>query len=662
MQRIVMFVLGVCLGSSSQAYTTNLISNGSFESGTNGWLFFTTGSSAQFQIASTAHSGTNALRVSNRQHFAEAPQQDVTPYLALATNGSTWVTRLEVQVSAVTQVRAWLAVVANVSGTLVTNRFIMAERVVRATNQWERLEGVKTVAWSGNLSHALFYTESGMRAEAPPASAAYPVTLFDAVEVLPDDDGDGLANEEETSTRYGTSPGNRDTDGDGLPDGWEVFNGTDALTNDANADADHDFASNWQEYWAATSPTNTLSFPGKPRTNILSSNALAILAYLAKLPSAPINRVIAGQHVTDIETDWSNHVARLPLLTGRWPAVVSFAAEGGPTATPQLDKVLPRALEVWTNGGLPLIKWQIANPWTGSGLAPAGVENISDMLRVTPTNAADVSARSNYLALRDNIATNLALLRDSGVVVLFRPLSEMNGAWFWQGNRRRAEFIALWRDLHDHYTFTRGLTNLLWVYESDAGFAHIVAGSPNSSGTMVDYYYPGDDLVDIAGHNLYDDDWRLAFDPDAIWRRYGKVFAVPQAGKGSGQSGNTNWSNLTFLGGISNTVQRCSFFCAWNSFSNGTNTVYHAISDNAQAAELMNSPWVMTREELNWRYELPFALGLDRIGPSQFRVNWQGGILQHSPNLLSWTNVPNAAQPHLYDASGSSPGFWRLMK
>jgi hypothetical protein len=489
------------------------------------------------------------------------------------------------------------------------------------------------------------------------------VSFFDAIEILPDDDGDGLANAEEVPkpAGYGTLPNNRDSDRDGLPDGWEVFNGTDATLNDAAADPDHDLAYNWQEYWAATSPTNALSFPGRPRTNILSQSAQAVLAYLAKLPAATSNRVIVGQHVTEIEKDWSNHVATLPSLTGKWPGIVSFAAEGGASATPQMDLVVPRALEVWTNGGIPLIKWQIANPWTGNGLSPSGAENIPDMLSVSPTNAADVTARASYLALRDNIATNLAALRDAGVVVLFRPLSEMNGAWFWQGSKKRMDFIALWRDLHNHFTFTRGLTNLLWVYESDAAFAHIVGGSTNSSGTMVDYYFPGDDLVDIAGHNFYDDDWLLAFDSDAIWRRYGKVFAAPQAGKGSGQAGNTNWSNLTYLTGISNTVPRSSFICVWNSFGNPPGRTYHAINDNSQASELMNAPQVVTRNEVNWRYELPFSLNLQIAAPDQLLIHWQGGALQRSEDFVNWSDISGGSSPHLENTTNIG-GFFRLRR
>ena len=50
-------------------------------------------------------------------------------------------------------------------------------------------------------------------------------------------DGDGLTNAEEQAA--GTNMNNPDSDGDGLPDGWEVANGLDPLwSGDANADGD----------------------------------------------------------------------------------------------------------------------------------------------------------------------------------------------------------------------------------------------------------------------------------------------------------------------------------------------------------------------------------------------------------------------------------------
>jgi hypothetical protein len=44
-----------------------------------------------------------------------------------------------------------------------------------------------------------------------------------------DRDGDGLFDSDETNV-YGTDPDNPDTDGDGIDDGQEVFDGTDPLT------------------------------------------------------------------------------------------------------------------------------------------------------------------------------------------------------------------------------------------------------------------------------------------------------------------------------------------------------------------------------------------------------------------------------------------------
>ncbi|MGB2156690.1 MAG: Midasin, partial [Candidatus Poseidoniaceae archaeon] len=50
---------------------------------------------------------------------------------------------------------------------------------------------------------------------------------------------------------------NADSDGDGLPDGWEVANGLNPTNGgDGNADSDNDGLTNAQEYQMGTNPNN----------------------------------------------------------------------------------------------------------------------------------------------------------------------------------------------------------------------------------------------------------------------------------------------------------------------------------------------------------------------------------------------------------------------
>lgn len=78
---------------------------------------------------------------------------------------------------------------------------------------------------------------------------------FDPLDVLDpgaslDADSDGLTNLQESQN--GTDPNNADTDGDGMPDGWEVNHGLNPLISDSALDADGDGLTNLQEYSLAS--------------------------------------------------------------------------------------------------------------------------------------------------------------------------------------------------------------------------------------------------------------------------------------------------------------------------------------------------------------------------------------------------------------------------
>lgn len=66
----------------------------------------------------------------------------------------------------------------------------------------------------------------------------------------------------------------------------------------------------------------------------------------------------------------------------------------------------------------------------------------------------------------DGYAVYLQYLKENGVQTLFRPLHEMNQGNFWWGGRKGADGTArLYRITRDYLTRTKGLTNLIWVWD-----------------------------------------------------------------------------------------------------------------------------------------------------------------------------------------------------
>jgi hypothetical protein len=101
----------------------------------------------------------------------------------------------------------------------------------------------------------------------------------------------------------------------------------------------------------------------------------------------------------------------------------------------------------------------------------------------TPENAA-------ILQDLDSVADELEILRDAHVPVLWRPLHEANGRWFWWGAGGPEPMKTLWRLMFESFTVKHRLNNLIWVF------------SPGAE-TDLARWYPGDAFVDIVGVDHY---------------------------------------------------------------------------------------------------------------------------------------------------------------
>ena len=87
----------------------------------------------------------------------------------------------------------------------------------------------------------------------------------------------------------------------------------------------------------------------------------------------------------------------------------------------------------------------------------------------------------------DKIADNLLLLQKKNIPVLWRPLHEAAGGWFWWGAKGAEPCKALWKLMFDAFR-AKGLNNLIWAWTAEPGD---------------DAWYPGDNYVDIIGRDIY---------------------------------------------------------------------------------------------------------------------------------------------------------------
>lgn len=93
----------------------------------------------------------------------------------------------------------------------------------------------------------------------------------------------------------------------------------------------------------------------------------------------------------------------------------------------------------------------------------------------------------------DAIAVELQKYEDAGVPVIWRPLHEAQGGWFWWGAHGSEAFKDLWSLMYDRLSDHHGLDNLIWEFTSST-----------AEGDHLNWY-PGDDEVDIIGVDIYTD-------------------------------------------------------------------------------------------------------------------------------------------------------------
>jgi len=316
-----------------------------------------------------------------------------------------------------------------------------------------------------------------------------------------------------------------------------------------------------------------------------SAEAKAVLQYFVSLPNRQENRVISGQQISTPK-NYESMVKALYDSTGMWPAMLGGDYIG---ITPENMNYSERNqffIDYFKSGGLLKISWHSNNPFNDEDTWNTDDVNLIELL--TP----GTNVNKKWMAQLDIIAAALTQLRDSGVVVIWGPFHEMNGGWFWWGGRDQAEFVRLWRHMFDYFTNDKGLDNLLWLFPPNSTYGNGIK--------PVDYYYPGNEYVDIVGLSVYDDGVEAGgYD---LLLATGKPFGFDEFGPSTHSDGGPafawkgRWSNMTLINSIRDRYPKTSFVLYWSSWTGAK----VGIVDNRNAREFMKDPWIISREDNNW--------------------------------------------------------------
>ena len=152
-------------------------------------------------------------------------------------------------------------------------------------------------------------------------------------------------------------------------------------------------------------------------------------------------------------------------------------------------KSVDHAIQYWEKGGIVTFCWHWNAPspylkeerWYSGFYTEYSTINLKKIM-----DGEDPQGYELLMKDLDAIAVQLGRLRDAGVPVLWRPLHEASGGWFWWGASGPEAYKWLWNLMFEKFTGEYHLNNLIWVW----------------NGQHADWY-PGDDTVDMIGEDIY---------------------------------------------------------------------------------------------------------------------------------------------------------------
>jgi cellobiose epimerase len=250
--------------------------------------------------------------------------------------------------------------------------------------------------------------------------------------------------------------------------------------------------------------------------------ARGLLEYLYSIRG---RHILGGHHNDAAKPD--TFISRVGELAGRTPQVwgadfITYYKEGA------ARRIVEEAYKKWKEGYIITLMWHAGRPQDDPpfGWKESVQAKLTDAEWIALTTPG-TTLHARWTSQVDTIATYLKQLRDLGVPVLWRPYHELNGVWFWWGNRKGPDGSAkLWRMLFDRFVNYHKLDNLIWVWNTNAPRL-----LPNDEAWAYEDYFPGVEHVDVLAADVYHRDYKQSHHDQLLQLGQGKIIALGEVGE-----------------------------------------------------------------------------------------------------------------------------------
>lgn len=189
--------------------------------------------------------------------------------------------------------------------------------------------------------------------------------------------------------------------------------------------------------------------------------------------------IITGQFVTDSK---NLEIEQIHDITGQYPAIRFSDIGGYAEGEPPLKSEINAAREWSERGGMVGFMWywnspsedsaiyakdtkfSLSDAVTDEDIAMLGISEIQDLCRQGVLSSECLALVEDI----DKVSEGLDELADLGIPVLWRPLHEAGGGWYWWGASGEDAYKWLYNLMYERMTKYHELDNLIWIWNGQS--------------------------------------------------------------------------------------------------------------------------------------------------------------------------------------------------